>query len=217
MFILSAFSNALFTPPDTACYTPPPMANLRLFIAVDFSPEITQAALLVSRRLRRSLELPGTRVSWVREGGLHITLKFLGDTDESLVSIIAQTMDEVAGRHGQFGVRVKGLGTFPDTGKPRVIWMGLAEGGSELGALAADMDFTLSGLGFTGENRRFQPHLTLGRVREAGHADFASACARLNDCDAGRSTIDSMTLYSSFLDPRGPIYTVRHISDLTAP
>jgi 2'-5' RNA ligase len=186
------------------------MSSLRLFIAVDFSEDVVRAAAEVGRQMRRTLDMPGTRISWVKPENLHLTLKFLGDIEEETVPLIREALDAAAARHGVFGVCVRGARTFPGGGKPRVIWLGLREGADRMTALAADIERELCALGCPRDERGFRPHLTIARVKVAGRADYAGACRRVDDRDAGACKIDHVTLYSSTLDPKGAVYTVQH-------
>ena len=184
------------------------MSSVRLFIAVDFSDEVAAGAAAVAGQMRRTLEVPGTRITWVKPGNLHLTLKFLGDTDEELVPEAIRALDAAADVHAAFTVRVRGAGGFPDLRRPSVLWLALAEGGDRMVRLAGDVERALVGAGFPRDERTFTPHLTVGRVRIAGRgADFAAACARVDDRDAGACGIDRVTLYRSTLNPDGPAYT----------
>jgi len=188
------------------------MPGLRLFIAVDFSDEVAAAAAEVARQMRRTLDVPGARITWVKSGNLHMTMKFLGDTAEELVPEATRAIDVAAARHAPFNVRVRGAGGFPDTRRPRVLWLALAEGAAGMAALAAGVEASLTAAGFAPEARAFSPHLTVARVKAAGRADYAGACARVNERDAGSCTIDRVTLYRSELRPDGPVYTSLHES-----
>ena len=187
------------------------MSSLRLFIAVDFSDEVAARAAEVARQMRRTLEVPGTRITWAKPGNLHMTLKFLGDTDEELVPEVTRAMDEAAARHAPFRVRVRGAGGFPDMRRPRVLWLALEAGAGEMTRLAEDVDDALLAAGFPRDGRQFTPHLTVGRVKVAGRgADFDAAAARVDGRDAGACEIDRVTLYRSVLNPDGPVYTRLH-------
>jgi 2'-5' RNA ligase len=190
------------------------MPDLRLFIAAEVPPEIRGKAAAVARRARSHLELPGTRISWVRENNLHFTLKFLGDTAADTVDIISRSLDAACARHRPFSIKVRGTGCFPSAGRPRVVWMGLSEGAERLSALAADIEREMTDLGFPPEARMFSPHLTLGRIKAAGHADFAAALKSTAGAEAGTCTIGHVTLFRSVLDPSGAIYTPLNRSGL---
>ncbi len=142
--------------------TPQPSNTVRVFVAVAISPELEK----VCARLIRKLQDIPAQVKWVRPEGIHITLKFLGNVpQEQLPQIKAAVRRAVEGQRA-FSITSEGLGGFPDLKRPRVIWIGLQENTlAPLKQLQQRVETELVRLGFEPENRPFQPHLTLGRVR----------------------------------------------------
>lgn len=105
-------------------------------------------------------------VRWVpRAANVHLTLKFLGAVDEGRLEEIAAALDAVRARHAPFNAETSGFGAFPSPRRARVLWAGIGAGAENLGALAADVEGSLEGLGFERETRPYAPHLTLGRAR----------------------------------------------------
>jgi RNA 2',3'-cyclic 3'-phosphodiesterase len=141
----------------------------------------------------------------VAEGNLHVTLKFLGQTEAARVEPIAEAISTVAARTPPFELAVRGLGAFPTPARPRIVWVGL-EPAAPLAALAADLDATLGTLGIPRESRPFAAHVTLGRMREGRrNAALADALARPVEC--GRLPVTRVSLMRSELHPRGARYT----------
>jgi 2'-5' RNA ligase len=141
----------------------------------------------------------------VAETNLHVTLKFLGQIDEVRVDPIAQALAGVAARTAAFEIAVRGLGAFPTSARPRIVWVGL-EPAAPLAALAGEVDTALATLGSARESRPFAAHVTLGRVRESRrNALLAAALARPAEC--GRLTVARVSLMRSELHPRGARYT----------
>ena len=144
-------------------------------------------------------------MAWVAETNLHVTLKFLGQIEESRVGAITEGLASVAARTPAFALDVRGLGAFPTPARPRVLWVGL-EPAAPLRALAGEVDAALAALGFARESRSFAAHVTLGRVRESRrHPALAAALARPVQC--GRLTVSRVSLMRSELHPRGARYT----------
>jgi RNA 2',3'-cyclic 3'-phosphodiesterase len=144
-------------------------------------------------------------VAWVADANLHVTLKFLGQVDPARIPEIADAIGKAASRTPAFELDVRGLGAFPSTSRPRVIWAGL-EAPRALAALAGDVDTALAALGLPRESRPFAAHVTLGRVREPGrHTGLAVALAR--PADVGRVAVSRLSLMRSELSPRGASYT----------
>jgi len=146
-----------------------------------------------------------TDVAWVAETNLHVTLKFLGQIEETRVGAITEALVSVATRTPAFALDVRGLGAFPTPSRPRVLWAGL-EPAAPLTALGGAVDAALATLGFVRESRAFAAHVTLGRVRESRrNPALAAALARPTHC--GRLTVSRVSLMRSELHPHGVRYT----------
>jgi len=173
---------------------------LRTFIAV----KIAQTAGL--RQLHARLSELGDRFRPVAVDGLHVTLKFFGDTSESQVSEICAVAKRVVESQAATHVRLKGLGAFPNPRRPSVVWVGLDQ--SELlSRIAADLDRELVPLGFARESRAFQPHLTLLRIKSRPPDQLFSLLADEAETDFGIVPIDDVEYLQSELGPRGSRYT----------
>ena len=137
---------------------------LRAFIALNISEEARDALARVTERLQQR-EVSGVR--WARPESIHLTLKFLGDVDTSKVDQLLGAMERAARGTAPFTLGLSGLGAFPSQSSPRVIWIGLKGEIDVLRRLQLAVDEEMfSSEGFPKEDRRFSPHLTLGRIRE---------------------------------------------------
>lgn len=188
------------------------MTTLRCFIAIDLPPALRQAIEALSHRLHA---LPGqTCMRWVSPSGIHLTLKFLGNLPAASVPQVASVLDEAASLQTPFSLTVGGLDCFPDRRHPRVVWAGLAEPTGALGRLHASIESGCAALGLPPEDRPFNPHLTLGRVRrEAGPeaGDFVrDLLDREQAFNAGEMVADAVHLLRSDLRPTGAIYSRLH-------
>ncbi|MFH0956410.1 MAG: RNA 2',3'-cyclic phosphodiesterase, partial [Candidatus Aenigmatarchaeota archaeon] len=103
--------------------------------------------------------------------------------------------------------RISGFGAFPSEERPRVIWAGL-EPGKVVTELHEEVESALAGLGFP-KDRDFAPHVTIGRVREAGDPALFSSFFRKAQALANESTFRMETLHlkKSVLMPSGPVYS----------
>jgi 2'-5' RNA ligase len=165
-------------------------------------PDDVRAAL--TRAIDR-LRALAPDVAWIAETNLHVTLKFLGHVDEGRLGAVEGALAGVAARHAPFDLAVRGLGAFPTSSRPRVLWAGLTPP-TALAALATDVDTALVGLGVPPETRPFAGHVTLGRVREARRRpELADALAR--PAEFGRVRVAGISLMRSDLHPRGARYT----------
>jgi 2'-5' RNA ligase len=179
-----------------------PGERIRSFIAIDLDEPVRVAL----RQLLSELAQLKADIRWVREGALHVTLKFLGSVEAARLQRVHSAL--TGGLPGQpvLQVRARALGAFPTLHRPRVLWVGLE--GEGLAPLAAAVEGVTSQLGFEPESRALAPHITLGRVNGTrGWSRVEEVFkARLSD-DFGSSTVDRVTIYRSTLRPDGAVYT----------
>jgi 2'-5' RNA ligase len=137
-------------------------------------------------------------VRWVRLDGLHLTLRFLGPTPEPRLAPTADAVAAAATTSPPLAIRLAGTGTFPERGRPRTLWIGLAEGREGLGELAANVDAALVAAGWAAEPHPFRAHLTLARSDglAAGPLVAGRLAAALGDT-AIEATLDRLVLYES--------------------
>jgi|MudIll2142460700_1097286.scaffolds.fasta_scaffold37816_2 2'-5' RNA ligase len=178
---------------------------MRLFVAVNLPEEITGRLASVQDQLRAAQ----ADVSWVRPGNVHLTLKFLGETEEARLAGIQAALAETARGHAPFAFDLTGLGSFGGRA-PRVVWVGVEQGAEPLTRLAEAVEAGMAALGFAREKRGFTAHLTLGRVRSPRNAErLLAALAEWRRERFGSAPVGQVDLMESQLDPRGSIYTVR--------
>ncbi len=133
---------------------------MRLFVAF-LLPEDIRAALI--RQRNKVGEFLGCR--WVAPDALHVTLKFLGETDESKVIDIQELLTESAMRFNAFSLYLEGGGMIPDRQRPRVLWTSLKGETEPLRRLATHLEQGFQACGFPIEERDYTPHVTLGRIK----------------------------------------------------
>lgn len=175
---------------------------MRLFVALDIPEDIREALAATVRILR--VACPDAR--WAGIDGLHVTLKFIGETPgEKLVPVkSAVSSVRVA---APITLQFRGVGFFPDARRPRVLWAGI-ETGPELAALARDVENSLAPLGIARETRAFSPHLTLARFdRPRGLAALHAAIEAAGPLEFGATTAKEFHLYQSVLKRGGAEYT----------
>jgi 2'-5' RNA ligase len=191
------------------------MSVVRAFIAVDLSPEVLGRLEYLSGQLKG--RMPGSAVRWVPARNIHLTLKFLGDVSVSNLDMLYKVLEVEASKIPEFEIRVAGLGAFPSTNRPRVIWVGI-EAPAELSVLQRGIESETSRLGYTGEERGYSPHLTLGRVlRNVTAPELRQVSDALVEAKVGLlgvSLIKGVYLYRSELNPQGSIYTKLYSGEL---
>lgn len=178
---------------------------MRAFLALNLAADLRE-------RLHRdtaALRTAAPEASWTRAANLHLTLKFLGDVDETRARALSEMLRPVAARHPVIETTLARAGAFPDLRRPRVVWIGVRDDRA-LMALAEHVDRACGEAGFPTETRPFSAHVTLGRVkrplgREAAAA-LAGAASGLHATYPVRfATVDLM---QSELAPGGSRYAV---------
>ena len=182
----------------------PVKQTVRTFVAVPTSPTVRQWAA----ELTRELSTAGADVKWVEMHNLHLTLKFLGDVKLKETAGVCEAVEAAAAEVAPFDFQVRGAGAFPNAGRPGTVWLGTGEGEEEMAALFHAIESALAKLGFRKEHRRFQPHLTIGRVRRGGPGvgELGQLIRQHADFEAGRMTVSEVIVFSSHLDRSGPTY-----------
>lgn len=190
------------------------MDMLRLFIAVDTPAAVQrQMALLRDDLARRARD-----VRWEATGRFHCTLRFLGNVERSRIGPIEQQVESAASETPPLSLTYAGIGSFPDSTRPRIIWIGIRESGGNLTRLQERVSRGLRGLGFLPEERPFHPHVTLGRV---GGGDTRRASRVLIDIVETRTfehppvIVPAVEIMQSVLRPRGSEYVVLRSIPLT--
>jgi len=154
--------------------------------------------------------LPHSLVRWTADDNLHLTLKFLGDIPLNRVDSVAKSLTRTAATTTRFAVQARGIGSFPTPKRPRILWAGVHPP-ADLVDLQEGIETALSKLGFTGEERPFTPHLTIGRIKQpvspADQQALSAALDQIPQSDLGTLEVDAVHLYKSDLRPGGSIYT----------
>jgi len=168
-------------------------------------------ALAPLRPPQRREKLP---VKWVRSENIHVSLKFLGDVEETREPELRAALQRAAGTRGEprpLTLQITGFGVFPDYHRPHVLWAGVTpEPGLEL--LQHGVEQAFAPLGFPTEARAFRPHVTLARAaREAKPRDFAGIEELLSGLAFDETvTVSDVDLMQSTLQPGGPVYQVKY-------
>jgi len=185
------------------------MEQIRAFIAIELSEDILSAIADLQRQLKK--QVPEGTVRWVKPGGIHLTLQFLGDVPVVKINSIAQALTAACAPFHPFSVTVGGLGCFPNAKRPRVTWVGVDEPTGTLAALQKAIERAMVPLGFTPERRAFHPHLTLGRTKRQATRDQAQALGTLITTTQipflGQMNVRQVCLIRSDLRPTGAVYT----------
>jgi 2'-5' RNA ligase len=176
---------------------------LRSFIAI----ELQESARSVLADIQQKFTKCRPDIRWVKPGNIHLTVKFLGNVEEKTAGEIIKTSGKICSRHHPFELAMQGLGVFPNARNPKVLWVGI-EGGGALEGLKNEIEEGMALLGFEKENRKFTPHLTIGRFRSA----LNRGCIRGVIEEQGKGKLEiipvhHLVLMRSDLHPEGARYT----------
>lgn len=175
---------------------------IRLFIAFPIETAVKQQLAAISDRFK-SLT---TNVKWVEPKNMHLTARFLGDTDPKMTQPLVELVEATCQNFGPVRATVEGLSGFPNLKHPRVLWAGLSESADDLIPIVQELEAKLGSLGFNPEEKRFRPHLTLGRVRQPKGLERLTSELERFKLEPFEITFDRLELIQSILTPRGPIY-----------
>lgn len=173
---------------------------MRTFVALNL-PQEERGRLHASLAPLRAKALP---VRWMDEDALHLTVKFLGDTEGAAVAAVDEVLLKAAERRSAISLELGGLGAFPSRRRANVLWVGVT-GDAGLALLQRELEPALSRLGFPREQRPFRPHITIGRVRSGELPIDIERLGSLIDYQA-RVTVESVELMQSVAASGGPRY-----------
>ncbi len=187
-------------------------SSWRLFVALELPAEIVRELKRLQADLQRTV--PEGIASWVRPEGIHLTLKFLGDVPLKQLDALKAALEAAARGQRRFSLHLGGLGCFPNTAHPRVLWVGVEGDLQHLSALQANVEKHIAPLGYPPEERGFSPHLTLARARRGARREEAAMLGRAAETHHVSQAIlwqvEAVSLMRSQLDPHGAIYTRIH-------
>jgi RNA 2',3'-cyclic 3'-phosphodiesterase len=192
---------------------------IRAFLAVELSEELRATLATLQQELKQSIEPElkrGTRISWVQPASLHLTIKFLGETDEQVIDPLRAAVERAIGSQMAVNVPLERLGGFPRPQSPRVLWVGPSENwekgidAKRITEIYARIEQACEGLRFLRETKPFSPHLTVARIK-TGERHVGVSLAQSGVLDRpillGSLAVESVALMKSELKPTGSVYT----------
>lgn len=179
---------------------------IRTFICIDIPQEVKQKMGAVQAEMKKH----GRGVRWSNSNGIHLTLKFLGDIENEKVQQVIHQAEKACAGFSPFEISVQDTGAFPNFKRPRVFWIGVDEPSGLMLQLHGAIDNSLASIGFEKEQRRFSPHLTLGRVKsDDGLKDVSRALEDMT-FEPMHFLARHVVLMKSELRPGGAVYTPLH-------
>jgi len=179
---------------------------MRLFIAIDIDDSVLASVAKLQQQIKDRMK-NRNGLKWVAPELMHLTLKFLGEVDDSRIEEITDAITIVCREKKIFEFELSVVGTFGTPAK--VLWLGSAEQSAELAALAASIEQGLSELLFEKETRPFSAHLTLARIKDNGvDKNLRRIVSDFEKVESMPVKVDSVCLYKSQLTSDGPVYTL---------
>lgn len=176
---------------------------MRLFIAIDSPASVKAQMADIQAKFIKS----ETDVKWETADKFHITLKFLGETKDELLPAINDILGTIGTKFQQFQIEYNDIGCFPNWKQPRVIWVGANETTGTLLKIKRFLDIELEKLGFEIEDRKFHPHITLGRVKSQRNIKNLTVIMESLKFKSEVTTCREILLMRSILKPSGSEYT----------
>lgn len=179
------------------------METIRSFIAIELDETVQETIATIEEELKKT----GADVKWVKPRHIHLTLKFLGSIPFDQAESILAVIQTVAQSHSSFSFQLTRLGAFPKMENPRVIWLGIEEGKEQIRKIVLSLEEKLEKVGFKKEEREFDPHVTIGRVRSPlNRFALSKAMKEIRIAPAISQAVTQITLFKSALTPQGPLY-----------
>jgi RNA 2',3'-cyclic 3'-phosphodiesterase len=175
----------------------------RIFIALKIEPGEKLSGMISMLKTSLSKDL----IKWTVPGNIHITLAFLGDTDENQIEPVISMLGEKCSGSGSFDLILRGAGVFRNLKDPRIIWTGV-EPSDKLNHLNKSIVNGLKDLNINLEDRAYNPHLTLGRIKHLNDSNrLRIVLEQFQNAEIQRIPVNEVILYESILMQTGPVYT----------
>jgi 2'-5' RNA ligase len=174
----------------------------RLFAAIKVHP----SAKYINLYNELSSSLRHESIKWVEPENMHLTLKFLGETDEAKIPSIIQAIEVATSMVKPFTLKIANTGIFGSRYDPKIIWFGI-EKHHELENLAQNIFTELAKCGWNSDRQNFIPHLTIGRIKELKDKPlFQHIISKYISADIQEENVSGITLFESILRREGPLY-----------
>jgi 2'-5' RNA ligase len=174
----------------------------RIFIAVKVEPGETLLKMISSFKSA----LNGENVKWTNTDNIHITLLFLGNTEEKQIRIISNILRDTCEGFGKFELMIKGSGVFKSINDPRVIWAGI-EPSEKFNKLNGLIKSDLKTAGIILDEHPFKPHLTFGRIKYLNQVNYIKELTdKYSSIEIQKIPVNEVILFESILLQAGPVY-----------
>jgi len=177
-------------------------AVVRTFLSIDIEDQT-----LISRinEIQQQLNPESAKMKIVERDNIHFTIRFFGDTPTGKIEEMRDCLGRI--KIAPFGIKIQGVGAFPNKRRPRVIWIGVTENSQQIIDLKLRADELLTEIGYKMEREKFTPHATIARVRNVKDPNLiVRNLEELADEPIGNMTVKFLSMKKSTLTSSGPIY-----------
>jgi 2'-5' RNA ligase len=178
----------------------------RIFVGLEIADEARKKIAEYIRELRA--EFPDLRVSWEKEEKLHLTLKFFGAVEEAKLKLIDEALDESAAAIASIPIGISGTGIFPSKRKARVLWLGVEDKSTQFAKLSERFEQECGRRGFAREEREFNPHLTIARLREPARSGVLIVKHLSSEFPRVGFSVSEVSIFESLPTPQGSQYKI---------
>lgn len=190
------------------------MQTIRSFVSIPIPAGVTGAATKLIKKLKDFDD----GIRWVPLDNFHLTIKFLGEVDNTEVHQVCKVIRDVTDDYPPFPLTFHGTGVMPNLQKPRSLYVDIQDPTGNLVEMVGRLEKSLAKeMGFKQEPRDYRPHLTLGRTRSNSRridSDLIEALEQYRTLEFGEMEVDELNLMASFLDKGGPTYQVMDTIEL---
>jgi len=177
---------------------------MRLFFAIELDEPFRNRLV----ELQDSLRPAAPDISYIRAENLHLTLKFIGEFEESKIPQLCESLKNIP-KPGKFSMALTGLDFLPERGPIRILAAAL-DGGEKLLALQSQIEDACATQNIPRENRRYRPHITLARARRPLPRSTKSRLTQGVTTQSAQLMVKEFVLIESKLSNRGSQYIPLH-------
>jgi len=178
---------------------------IRSFLAFEIPEEIKETVFFIYKGLKSS----SLDVRWVKRENIHLTVVFMGNVKESDIESIGRAVEKTCNKYAPFKIRIKGAGVFSSLRNARVLWIGVEGDIERMSYFRDSLQKRLKPFGIKTENRKFSPHITVGRFRKGFNqtSKLKEVIDKFKDVISPETVLKELVLFKSELRPDGAIYT----------
>lgn len=177
--------------------------TIRTFIAFPLSIELQK----IIKHVQNHLKQLDCHIKWGNPENIHLTIKFLGDVKLKNIEALTNLMSNLFKDTKSIKTDLTQLGAFPNSNRPRIVWIGLKDATQEIARLAKTIDKELGSIGFKKDPKPFTPHITIGRLRSPRNViHLSQAISEFHLPENHTEHLNRIVLFKSTLTPQGPIH-----------